>query len=75
MLLRLPDIYLARPCFSGKLTLFITQVEVEDQCCPVCMADWLSAVNPKEEGFMNKPLELTCAVKDGADISGGKVSW
>jgi len=24
---------------------------------------------------MNKPLELTCAVKDGADISGGKISW
>lgn len=50
-------------------------VEVEDACCPVCMADWLSAVNPKEEGFMNKPVQLTCAVKDGADISGGKISW
>ena len=50
-------------------------VEVEDACCPVCMADWLFAVNPKEEGFMNKPLALTCNVKAGADISGGKISW
>merc|ERR1712187_673709 len=50
------------------------EVEVEGECCPVCMADWVTAVNPAPEGSMGEPLDLTCKV-EGVKISADNVKW
>ena len=50
------------------------EVEVEDECCPVCRANWLTPVNPEPAGDMNEPLDLTCRV-EGIEITADNVKW
>lgn len=50
------------------------EVEVEGECCAVCKADWVTAVNPVAVGEADKPLELTCIV-DGIEVTPEDVTW
>ena len=47
---------------------------MEGQCCPVCKADWVIAVNSDAIGEPDKPLKLTCKV-DGIQVNPNNVRW
>ena len=47
---------------------------VEGECCPSCLSDWVTAVNPEAEGEQGESLALTCEV-EGVEITAEEVTW
>ena len=50
------------------------EVEKEGECCPICLANWVEAVNPKPDAVVKEPLSLTCRV-NGVEVTGDNVKW
>ena len=47
---------------------------VEGDCCPSCLSDWVTAVNPDAEVEQGESLALTCKV-EGVEIAAEEVTW
>ena len=50
------------------------EFDKDGECCPICLANWVEAVNPKPDAVVDEPLALGCRVK-GVKVTKDNVKW
>lgn len=50
------------------------EVEEDGECCPQCVGNWVTAVNPEPETEPNEAVNLVCEV-NGVEVAAADVKW